>query len=127
MVTIHDSIGKWPFPLVTELRHKGSRDWVEIDQERADYFLGVLPPIYFKGGFFVSEPAAHVTIDGREVPVYGAVAEMDGRHFMREFPYTLRECADAIRDLRVAVYEDIYDCPIHGTSTADGPDSCARC
>ena len=102
-VKIHDSIGKWPFPLVTGLRHAGSRDWVEIDQAQSDDMLCALPPIYFKGGFFMGEAAAHVEIDGRVVPVYAAVAEVAGRHFVREFPRTTSECFGAMADLRLAV------------------------
>ena len=42
-------------------------DWRKITQEDADYCLEVLPPIYFRGGFAVSEPVIH---DDKGRPVY---------------------------------------------------------
>jgi len=41
--------------------------WREIPEADADYCEGVLPPIYFSGGFAVSEP---VTDDERGRPIY---------------------------------------------------------
>jgi hypothetical protein len=146
---LHDSRGKWPFPLVTELRHRGSRDWVEIDEERRDHFMGALPPIPFVGGFFVSEPADHVVIAGREVPVYAAVVHRGDRYFMREVPHTEVELRCALNDLDMALSAgrrsealmgavrsilgvderpELLDCPIHGTATgATKDEGCPRC
>jgi len=41
--------------------------WHKITQADADYCLEVLPPIYFSGGFAVSEPVMH---DERGRPIY---------------------------------------------------------
>jgi len=91
----------WPFPAVTEARHEGRPDWVRISEARADEFLGVLPPIYFHGGFFVSEPASHEyrKVHGSQtqfyaVPVYAAVCKVGGAYYMREV------AQDAIQEAR---------------------------
>ncbi len=96
-VNIIDSRGAWPFPAVTKAYREGRTDWVEVDEERYDYCLGVLPPIYFRGGFFVSEPAAHT--DAGE-PVYTAAAVVNGRYFLRDVPRSQGEAAVAeLREL----------------------------
>lgn len=96
---ILDSMTQWPYPAVTDARRtddpNGTTTWVEIDQERADYFLDVLPPIYFRGGFFVGEPASH---DERGVAVHAAVVQHQERFFMREVPLDAGESnAQALR------------------------------
>jgi hypothetical protein len=47
-------------------------DWQSITEADADYCLEVLPPIYFRGGFAVSEPVIH---DESGRPVYLCVRE----------------------------------------------------
>lgn len=42
-------------------------NWRQITERDADYCLEVLPPIYFSGGFAVSEPVIH---DKQGRPVY---------------------------------------------------------
>lgn len=55
-------------------------DWRAITEDDADYCLGVLPPIYFAGGFAVSEPAIH---DAQDRPVYLCVKRERGRLFAK--------------------------------------------
>lgn len=55
--------------------------WREIDQEAADEVLCVLPPIYFVGGFAMSEPFDHTAAG---VPLYYCVIRSkNGKHFMK--------------------------------------------
>jgi len=97
--TIERATG-WPFPAVTDARHQGREHWIEIDRDRMYEFFEVLPPISFKGGFFVSEPADHLS-DG--TPVYAAVVTMHGRHFIREIPSDRASVAQALRGLALAL------------------------
>lgn len=79
---IINSLGIWPCPALGEDFTAGLNQWREVDEATHDYFRAVLPPIYFNGGFFVSEPCRHI---GDE-PTYNAVATVGGRYFMRELP-----------------------------------------
>ncbi len=97
-VNIIDRRETWPFPAVTKAYREGRTDWVEVNEKLYDYCLGVLPPIYFRGGFFVSEPAAH-TEAGE--PVYTAVAVVNGRYFMRDVSRSQGEAA--VAELREAL------------------------
>lgn len=99
-ITLHDSVGRWPFPLVTELRHRGERAWVEISDEHADHFLEVLPPLYRPGCFMVGEPAAHAD-DG--TPIHAAVVRIRTRYFMREIRTTREVVAEEVAALRAHV------------------------
>lgn len=58
--------------------------WHQLTEDEADYCLGVLPPIYFDGGFAVSEEA-HADAEGR--PHFYAVVRVRavfyGRHLHR--------------------------------------------
>jgi len=49
--------------------------WRKITKADANYCLEVLPPIYFSGGFAVSEPVIH---DGAGRPVYLCVKRERG-------------------------------------------------
>ena len=105
MTTILNSLGKWPFPAVTDARKEGRDEWVEIDEAHRDEFMNVPPPIYLRPplcGFMVSEAAAHAP-DGE--PIYAAVISVGisvgKRYFMRELPKS--KLADAVRDLRAAL------------------------
>lgn len=55
-------------------------DWRAITEDDADYCLEVLPPIYFRGGFAVSEPVIH---DGHNRPVYLCVKREGGKFFAK--------------------------------------------
>jgi len=88
----------WPFPAVTDHRLAGRDAWREISEACADEFLNVLPPIYCKGGFMVSEAADD---DARGVPIYACVARAGGSYWMRE---VARDKADeAIQALKSAL------------------------
>src|SRR5216117_3994445 len=94
---IVNSIGEWPFPKATLSRqaypHPGG-DWFEISEAHGNDLLNVLPPIYFPGGFFVSEPADH---DASGRPVYAAVVRVNGRWFLRECAQgSEQECIKAL-------------------------------
>lgn len=52
--------------------------WREVSQSFYDQALEVLPPIYARGGFMVSEPWSH-TRDNR--PLYAGFARVGTRHF----------------------------------------------
>lgn len=65
---------------LADLQASFKAPWTEISEETADYWLGVLPPIYFRGGFFCSEPEYH---DGRGVPAYTAVVKHKGLYYKR--------------------------------------------
>ena len=88
---VRDSRNAWPYPLVTEIRHEGSPDWVEISPEHAEELRNVLPPIGIYGGFMVPEPAAH-TDDGD--PICLAVIRLpNGRYVVRDWPRRTRHDA----------------------------------
>lgn len=70
--------------------------WIEIDVERADYYLNVLPPIDFPGGFFVGEPATH---DDRGVPVHTAVVQRGARYFERDCAIDRASSGRAVKEL----------------------------
>lgn len=75
------------------------RSWHPMTEEEADYCLEVLPPIYFPGGFAVSEPlrdAGELDIGTGEV--YLAVARKDGKPYCREL--TRCSMAQEARDLK---------------------------
>lgn len=55
-------------------------EWHEITEADADYCLEVLPPIYFRGGFAVSEPVIH---DQKGEPVYLCVRREHGKFLAR--------------------------------------------
>lgn len=73
----------WPYPAVSDARMAGRDYWRQISEELRWHFLEVLPPIYFPGGFMVSEPAAH-TADGD--PIYAAIVRAGNGYWMREVP-----------------------------------------
>jgi hypothetical protein len=54
--------------------------FVEITEEQMWTALEVLPPIYFRGGFAVSEPQCH---DRTNTPVYACVVTKGKRYFLR--------------------------------------------
>ncbi len=70
----------WPYPDVHDDAKAGRDVWREISHERADEFLDVLPPIYFPGGFAVSEESDFWNGE----PTYGVVTRCGRRYFMRE-------------------------------------------
>lgn len=97
----------WPWPTVSEDRHAGGAAWFESNREHYWYGLNVLPPIYFPGGFFVSEPCCH---DERDVPSYAAWVQIgeegSARYFVREIPKdgwakALAELREALRSPKV--------------------------
>ena len=48
----------------------------EVDEEMADYFLGVLPPAYYSSSIIqIGEPCSHV--NGR--PTYSTIEKIDGK------------------------------------------------
>lgn len=56
-ISLNDTTaGTWP----PEAFKLNPGQWCRCSQEHADYFLGVLPPIYFPGGFACSEPWTHL-------------------------------------------------------------------
>ena len=55
--------------------------WQEIDEKTYWYFLEVLPPIYFPGGFAVSEPITH---NEEGFAVYQCCAAIGGKYYGRE-------------------------------------------
>lgn len=58
--------------------------WKEINAERYDEMLGVLPPEIMTGlGFLVGEPFSHVPcpVTGRIAPNFAAFAQVEGRFF----------------------------------------------
>jgi len=64
--------------------------WVEVSEERWSYCLEVLPPIYYPGGFAVSEASWH---DGRGRAVYLCLSTVNGKHYAQEMTI-----ADAVRE-----------------------------
>ena len=73
----------WPWPEVSDARKRGDTSWFESTEDRHDYSLGVLPPIYFPGGFFMGEAA---DADERDVAIFSAWVCANGRYFVREIP-----------------------------------------
>lgn len=97
---IVDSRDEWPHPLAELLRHAGRSTWIEVSEEFNEHSLNVLPPIYVRGGFFVSEPADH---DPDGVAIYALNVKCAGRFFMRECRRD--KAAEAIADLYRAVFD----------------------
>ena len=74
---IIDLLGEWPFPIAPEI----VGHWLIISEEHRDAMNGALPPIYFKGGWFMGEAARH---DLRGVAVHAAVVHRGDTYYMRE-------------------------------------------
>lgn len=71
---------EWAYEQMGE-NYKAGRDvWVEVSDDFRQQALEVLPPIYRRGGFLVSEPYTH-NAEGR--PVYAGFATIGGRDFAR--------------------------------------------
>jgi hypothetical protein len=111
---IRDSKGKWPYPSSNDIKpgdeaaykaYRTERDsmqhvWTEIDQDVADRLQGAVPPIYFKGGFFMGEPA---NIDARGVNIYSAVVRINGRYFLRDVAVDrIKEAIDGLHAILAA-------------------------
>jgi hypothetical protein len=64
-------------------------EWQEVTAERFEEMLNVLPPIYFPGGFLVSEPCDHHARTGR--PRYSAFRQEGGRYFASSRPMQVSE------------------------------------
>lgn len=75
-VLLTDSTKEWPFPIMDA----NPDAFVEISEETYWYCLEVLPPLYFPGGFAVSEAQRH-TAEG--APVYACIFPAGGRYFAR--------------------------------------------
>lgn len=76
--------------------YKQPRDeWHRITQDDADYCLEVLPPIYFRGGFAVSEPVMH---NDEGEAIYLCVREERGKFSARLA--TIREVDPTADDWR---------------------------
>jgi len=74
--------------LCTKNYHEGNGKKVPVDEEFYDEFLNVLPPIYFTGGFAVSEPYTH---NAKGMPVFLCI---EGRpHNARAFYWTSPQLA----------------------------------
>ena len=90
----HSTVNEWPWGACDA--HPGA--WVECSAEHWMYCLEVLPPIYFAGGFAVSEAVR----DGATgAPVYLCLVHIGSRYFAREL--TLYEAAQEARLLRAAL------------------------
>jgi hypothetical protein len=100
--------GAWPFPASTDAYKARDPAWFEINEEQYDHMYGALPPIFFKGGFFCSEPANHEYRDGGAIPVYSAFVQRDGRWFTREV---------AIDRIREAMIQLTYALETEGGAT----------
>lgn len=100
---IIDSKHQWPWPLVSDLRRAGQTAWVEVDEDAAYQMLTAVPPLYFRGGFFMGEAATHILHPRTSdmIPVYAAVVKIDERHFVREVPTTTVQ--SAVQELREAL------------------------
>ena len=81
--------GEWPCEAINAAPHL----WHEISEEHYWYFLEVLPPIYFPGGFAVSE-ANRADEQGRET--YTCVSTVGQRHFARDMAIP-----DAVRETQI--------------------------
>lgn len=93
---VNDSAGTWPWKACDA--NPGA--WCATSAEDADYCLEVLPPIYFRGGFAVSEPIRHTAED---VPVYLCLVQAGGVTFARQC--TVKEAAADVEALRAAVLQ----------------------
>lgn len=96
----------WPFPAVTEDRWAGGSAWFETTEQHLMDALCALPPVYFPGGFFMGEPAAH---DERGVTIYSAWVRIGERCFVREFPQDRH--AAALAELRAALASEPSPAP----------------
>ena len=106
MVKIVNLGAAWPWPRASYWRPEAEREtWFESTEEHHDEQLNVLPPIYFRGGFFVSEPSCD---DSRGVTVFAAWVRIESagrvRYFVREVPRDMIE--HALAELSAALAEE---------------------
>jgi hypothetical protein len=87
-----------PWPWITHARRTGEAAWFEVTEEFRDEAINALPPIYFSGGFFLGEPAAHTD---RGVPVHAAFTKRGRSYFAREVAIDCIEAA--LADLEAAL------------------------
>jgi hypothetical protein len=80
--------GGWPHQVNAE-------QWHEISEADCWYSLEVLPPIYFAGGFAVSEP---IRDDEHGEPVYLCIVGIGPKFYGRELPRS--RAATEARSLR---------------------------
>lgn len=85
------TVGQWP-PTAVEAN---PTEWCEINEEHYWYFLEVLPPIDYAGGFAVSEPWTH-TAEG--LPTYLCISTVRGKHYARHA--TIGDAVRLTRELR---------------------------
>lgn len=97
MISIHP-VADPPWSAITIARRAGSADWFITTEERAMDALGALPPIYFRGGFFMGEASAH---DERGHPVYTAFVKIGDVYYCRDVAIDL--VLQAVAQLRVAL------------------------
>ena len=96
-----DMIGIWPPQVLTAIADQlyglTPDEWVEISKEHMWEHLEVLPPIYYHGGFAVSEPWTHQGPNG--APTYLCVSTVGKRHFATHA--TIPQAEQMTRELRV--------------------------
>jgi uncharacterized protein DUF1419 len=87
---------RWPFDVMAE----NPDTWVRITPEDYDYMLNVLPPIYFSGGFAVSEAYDDDPETGE--PRYATVVQAGFKFYVRHLPKSRMAAeATALRDFLV--------------------------
>jgi len=78
--------------------------WVRTSEKNWWYFLEVLPPIYFAGGFACSEAASSDPVTGEPTYLCLVSFQKTGRYYAREL--TIRQAPIETRRLR-----DLYRTP----------------
>ena len=102
-MTIYDATGCTTGDMFRQVESRdraGDDAWHEISEDAADYCLEVLPPIYVRGGFMVSEAWRH--LDTGE-PEYFGVTKIGTRYFARHM--TRRTAPALITALRAHLAE----------------------
>lgn len=76
-------VAERPFDAMADDYKNARNVWREVPEGFYWEMLEVLPPIYRRGGFLVSEPYIHETTDAGEEGVYAGLAQVGERFFTR--------------------------------------------
>ena len=94
-------VGGRPFEAMAD-DYKAARNvWREVPEAFYWEMLEVLPPIYRRGGFLVSEPYIHETTAEGEQGVFCGIACVEDRYFARYC--TVPEFSGRVAELRAAL------------------------
>lgn len=91
----------WPVEAMADDYRNARNVWREVPETFYWEMLEVLPPIYQRGGFLVSEPYMHETTAEGDQGVYAGIAQGGDRYFARYC--TVPEFSGRVAELRAAL------------------------